>query len=366
MGQNKSIKILVITLVLLIIVAGVLLAIKIVGDNNLKETNNNVANENMEQVNTATIVEVREPQIFQGTDRPIAVMLDNHKGAIPQAGLNDAYLVYEMIVEGGESRLMALFKGIDLEKIGPVRSARHYFLDYALENDAIYVHFGWSPQAQSDISRLSVDNINGIYESSTSFWRVKDKKSPHNVATSTQKILEIARRKGYSEKSGQESVLNYVVDPVNLESDMIATKVTIPYSNSNKVTYEYDEATGRYIRYDRGEKQVDWVTGETITTKNIIIVKVKNTTLNDGEDKGRQTLDNIKSLEGYYITNGKAIQITCEKTARDEQTVYKDLEGNEIEVNDGNTFIQMCPIDSEIVIEPGEEETVEEVQTNEL
>ena len=363
MGQNKSIKILVIILILLIVVAGVLLAIKIIGDSNKQEVNNNVASQNSEQTNTATVVEVKEPQIFQGTERPIAVMIDNHRGALPQAGLNDAYLVYEMIVEGGESRLMALFKGVNLEQIGPVRSARHYFLDYALENDAIYVHFGWSPQAQSDISRLSVDNINGIYESSTSFWRTKDKRAPHNVATSTEKILEIANRKGYSTQSNQESVLNYVADPVNLDSEMIATTVTIPYSDSNEVTYEYDEATQRYVRYDRGEKQVDWVTGETVTTKNIIIVKVKNTTLNDGENKGRQTLDNIKTLDGYYITNGKAIAITCEKTDRAEQTVYKDLEGNEIEVNDGNTFIQMCPIDSEIVIEP-DEENAEEVQTN--
>ena len=364
MGQNKSIKILVIILVLLIVVAGVLLAIKIIGDANKQEVDQNVelAKENTQQ-NDTTVVEVKEPQIFKGTDRPIAVMIDNHKGALPQAGLNDAYLVYEMIVEGGESRLMALFKGVNLEQIGPVRSARHYFLDYALENDAIYVHFGWSPQAQSDISKLSVDNINGIYESSTSFWRTKDKKAPHNVATSTEKILEIANRKGYSTQSNKESVLNYVADPVNLDSDMIATTVTIPYSNSNEVTYQYDEATGRYIRYDRGEKQVDWVTGETVTTKNIIIVKVKNTTLNDGENKGRQTLDNIKALDGYYITNGKAIPITCEKTDRAEQTVYKDLEGNEIEVNDGNTFIQMCPINSEIEIEPGEE-NAEEVQTN--
>lgn len=103
-------------------------------------------------------------------------MIDNHSGAWPQANLNKAYLVYEIIVEGGETRLMAVFKGQDLEKIGPIRSSRHYFLDYALENDAIYVHHGWSPQAQNDISALNVNNINGIQESSNNFWRVKDKK----------------------------------------------------------------------------------------------------------------------------------------------------------------------------------------------
>ena len=79
----------------------------------------------------------------------------------------------------------------------------------------------------------------------------------------------------------------------------------------------------------------------------------------DGENKGRQTLDNVKALSGYYITNGKAIEITAEKSSRASQTVYKDLEGNEIEVNDGNTFIQICPIDSKVVIEPGKPEVTE-------
>ena len=361
MKNSNGIKILVIVLITLIIIAGVLLAIKIVNDNSKEEVFVG------EQTNTSgddkVIVEIKEPKIFQGNDRPIAVMIDNHKAAMPQAGLNDAYLVYEMIVEGGETRLMELFKGSELDKIGPVRSARHYFLDYALENDAIYTHFGWSPQAESDISKLGVNNINGIYESSTSFWRTKDKSAPHNVATSIEKILEIANRKGYKTTSTKESVLNYVADPVNLDSDMIATTVTIPYSTSNTVKYEYDEVTGRYIRYSRGTKQVDWTTNETVTIKNIIIAKVKNTTLNDGENKGRQTLDNVGTLEGYYITNGKAIKITCEKSSRTAQTVYKDMNGKEIEVNDGNTFIQMCPIDSKIKIEPGIENANSDVNT---
>ena len=84
-------------------------------------------------------------------------------------------MVYEAIAEGGETRLMALFKGADVEQIGPVRSARHYFLDYAMENDAIYVHFGWSPQAQRDIKKYAINNINGIEEDGTTFWRTKKK-----------------------------------------------------------------------------------------------------------------------------------------------------------------------------------------------
>ena len=295
--------------------------------------------------------EVKKVQIYQGDERPIAVMIDNHKGALPQGGLNDAYMVYEIIVEGGESRLMALFKGVNVEKIGPVRSARHYFLDYALENDAIYVHYGWSPQAESDISSLEINNINGITEASSSFPRQKDKSAPHNVATTIEKIKSIAQRKKYRLTSSATSILHYVTDEVNLESGTPATKISIPYSDSNKVEYVYNSETARYQRYSKGIEETDWLTDEPITTKNIIITFARNATLNDGENKGRQTLYNIDNLKGYYITNGKAIEITCEKSTRSDKTVYKDLQGKEIDVNDGNTFVQICPINAEVTME---------------
>ena len=342
----KGTKIFVVILILLILVAGGLLALKMFNNNDVQEANTNAVNETTQEE-----VVVQKPKTLSGDSRPIAVMIDNNINAMPQAGLLEADIIYEIIVEGGESRLMLILQDKDLDKIGPIRSARHYFLDYALENDAIYVHHGWSPQAQADITSLGVDNINGIYESEDSFWRVDDKYAPHNAVTSTKNILEIADRKGYRVDKEKENVLNYVVDEVNLEDGEIANTVTIPYSSGNVVKYEYDEDLKEYVRYSRGEKQVDWDTEKTVTTKNIIIEKARNTTLNDGSGKGRQTLDNIKELDGYYITNGKAIKITCDKTTRSGQTVYKDLDGNEIDVNDGKTFIQICPIDAEITIE---------------
>ena len=289
--------------------------------------------------------------IFEGNDRPIAVMIDNHEGAWPQVGLNSAYSVYEIIVEGGETRLMALFKGVDLEEIGPVRSARHYFLDYALENDAIYVHYGWSPKAQSDISSLKVNNINGISESTESFWRTKKKSAPHNVLTSTKAILEIAKSKKYDTTSDKKSVLNYTFDEVNLEDGIDANNVTIPYSDLHTVNYKYDAETKRYTRYARGQKQTDMETKEAITTKNIIITFEKNSPLKDTENKDRQDLADVGTNDGYYITNGKAIKIKCIKNSRTSQTIYKDLQGNEIKVNDGNTFFNICPIDSNVTFE---------------
>ena len=343
--KNKGVRILIIVLVILIIVAGGVLAYKIVKDK--KET------EPVSEENNVIVapVEEKKVQIFQGNDRPIAVMIDNHNLAWPQGGLNQAYMVYEIIVEGGETRLMALFKGVDVEKIGPVRSARHYFIDYAMENDAIYTHFGQSPQAQSDLKKYSIDDINGIAEDGTTFWRVKDKSAPHNAATSTEKLLQSAKNKKYRTTSSEESVLNYVTDEVNLEDGQGAVSVTIPHSTLQVVKYFYDEENKVYQRYARNKEQTDWTTGEPVTTKNIIITFCDNYTLTDSENKGRQGLKNIGTFDGYYITNGKAIKIKCIKEDRQSQTKYEDLEGNEIKVNDGNTFVQICPTSADVVIE---------------
>jgi len=347
--KNIGIKVLTGILIILIIIAAILLAMKIVNTQTTGETLSNGIISlgtdigKIKQENTTI-------DVYNGVDRPIAVMIDNHKGAWPQAGLNEAYIVYEIIVEGGESRLMPVFKGKSLEKIGPVRSSRHYFLDYALENDAIYVHFGWSPQAQSDISTYKVNNINGISESSSDFWRVKDKKAPHNAVTNTENILKMATRKGYRTTSSAKSVLNYKKEEVNLEEGIIANEIQIPYCDWNVVSYKYNEETKKYERYSKGTKQTDWDTEEVVATKNIIITYADNYTLTDKENKGRQGIKNIGDKKGYYITNGKAIEIVCSKSSRTEKTVYKDLLGNVIDVNDGNTFVQICPIDAEVTI----------------
>ena len=347
--KKSGTKVLIAILIIIIIATGGVLAYQIIKDkNNNQETA-------VEEPLTA-VIEEKEVQIFKGNDRPIAVMIDNHSDAWPQAGLQKAYMVYEMIVEGGETRLMALFKGVDVEKIGPVRSARHYFLDYAMENDAIYTHFGESPQADSDIKKYSIHEIDGIAEDGTTFRRVKDKALPHNAVTSIAKLIESAKNKRYRTTSNEESVLNYVTDEVTLEEGQEAISVTIPHSQLQTVKYVYDKENKVYQRYARGKSQTDWDTKEPITTKNIIVTFCDNYILSDKENKGRQGIKNIGTFDGYYITNGKAIKIKCIKNAREEKTMYQDLEGNKIEVNDGNTFVNICPVNSNVILEAPETE----------
>ena len=200
-----------------------------------------------------------------------------------------------------------------------------------MENDAIYTHFGESPQADSDIRKYSINEIDGIAEDGTTFKRVKDKASPHNAVTSIDKLIESAKNKKFKMTSNKESVLNYVTDEVNLEEGQGAISVTIPHSDLQTVKYVYDEENKVYQRYARGKKQTDWDSKEMITTKNIIITFCDNYTLQDKENKGRQGIKNIGTFDGYYITNGKAIKIKCIKNEREEQTQYQDLEGNEKE-----------------------------------
>ena len=280
--------------------------------------------------------------------RPYAVMINNHPEARKyHSGLQDAYLTYEIIVEGGMTRLMAVYKGVEVGKIGSVRSARHYFLDYALENDAVYVHWGWSPMAQSDIKNLGVNNINGLNYEGTYFYR--DRSLPvaleHTGFTDTERILNGMNKLGYRNTTGKDLLLHYSLDEIDmskLTGAVVATDVTINYSNAVTTSYKYDENDKVYYRSVNGVPHKDYVTGKQYSAKNIIVYQVSNHTL-PGDDKGRQDIDNLGSGEGYFISNGYSVPILWSKSSRTAQTKYTYLDGTEITVNDGNTYIQIQP-----------------------
>ena len=290
---------------------------------------------------------------LESSTRPIAVMINNHNQARPyHSGLQDAQIMYEMIVEGGITRMLAVFKDANLDRIGPVRSSRHYYLDYALENDAIYAHWGWSPQAESDIRTLGVNNLNGLYD--VGFTRdnslIGKVNLEHTAITSSEGLNKAIASKGYrtNYNSGDvesELLLKYDAKEFNIDSaedSMVANNISVPYSNYMTGSYTYDSENKYYLRYENNVAHKDYITGEQYHFKNIIIIKVGNYTI---DSYGRQDLNNIGTGEGYYITNGYARPITWEKESRSSKTVYKYADGSEIKVNDGNTFIQIEPAD---------------------
>ena len=286
--------------------------------------------------------------------RPYAVMINNIKTVWGyQSGIQDAYLVYEIIVEGGYTRLMALYKDKSLDRIGSVRSSRDYFLDYALENDAIYVHFGWSPQAQSDMKSLVVNNIN--FMSYNGYTRDKSLglASEHTAFTTTSNIMEGANYYGYRTTTDKKPILNYNVKSVdisNKEGALVANKIDIEFSASRSTSFEYDSINKVYNRFQNNTIHKDYVTGLQYTAKNIITYQVTSYTIS-GDNKGRQTIENIGSGTGWYITEGYAVPITWEKSSRNSKTIYKYQDGKEIKVNDGNTYIEIQPTGKNLTIE---------------
>ena len=276
--------------------------------------------------------------------RPVAVSINNNHAAYPHAGLQDAYLAYELIAEGGITRIIALFKDQTTDKIGSVRSARHYFLDYVMENDAIFVHYGHSPQALSDIKSLKINNINGMY-AAKGFYRDTslNRAYEHTAFTSMDRINKLIKSKGYRNTTDTQ-LLKY--SPIKMEYKDLTKKtadtVEIVYSDYQTTKYVYDKENMNYKMFMGGKEHTDLITKKQYTVKNIITYQVENSSI-QSDKKGRQDLYNIGSGEGYYISNGEAIKIKWSKKDRSSKTVYTLEDGSELKVNDGNTWIHIQP-----------------------
>ncbi len=292
--------------------------------------------------------------------RPLAVVIDNNIGSTYHAGLQDSYINYEMIVEGGLTRILAIYKDKEVSLIGPVRSARHYFLDYAMDNDAVFVHYGWSPYAKRDIENLDINNINGMTDPS-SFVRDTEIAAPHNVFTNTTKLRNYFSNKSYAQESTNWKILNYSYTDIDLapevEEDALesstpesnkANKVSMTYSSNQIRSYTYDETNKYYLRYMNGRAQLDRITKKQLHYKNIIIIKVENKTI---DNEGRQELATTGTGEGYFITNGGVVPIIWTKDSRSSKMIFTYSNEEEIRVNDGNTFIQIVPMNSKIEFE---------------
>ncbi len=289
-----------------------------------------------------------ELQIFKGENRPIAIMIDNEKDAWPQAGLQDAYMIYELIIEGGQTRMMAIFKDKSPEKVGPIRSSRHYFVEYAMEHGAIYTHFGWSPKAENMIKSYNVNNINGMYYDGGKFWR--EGYGYHTSFTSVNNIRSLAIDRKYLTESSEESIYKYSIKEYELKEGKEIESIKLTYSPSHNTSYIYDSDKEVFMRSMRGVKHTDRVTKEQYFAKNIIVMQAKNYTMGNANDRGRQEIENQGNGTGYYLTNGKVISITWKKESSKSKTYFYDLEGNEIVLNDGLTFVQVVPIGKSVDI----------------
>lgn len=288
--------------------------------------------------------------------RPFAVMINNVDAVWGyQSGLNEAYLVYEMLAEGGIPREMAVFQTRNVPKIQSIRSSRHYYLDYALENDAIYVHWGWSPQAESEIrytgvDGVGIDNVNGLVD--TCFYRDSTVNAAyeHTGFSTGEAIQSCIDAYGYRNTTDKSPLLKYSAESIELTDATDAKNISITFSDYYTAKFKYNEETKLYEKTQNYTDMYDYASGKRLVTKNIIVYSIGYAGI-PGDDKGRLTVDNLGSGNGYLITEGKSIPITWEKSSRSSRTIYKDNNGEELVVNDGRTFIELMPTYGNLVIE---------------
>ena len=281
-----------------------------------------------------------------GNRRPIAVMLNNLEAAQPMCSVSIADVVYEYVVEGSITRLMGLFENYDdLDKIGSVRSCREYFVYTALEFDAIYMHFGQASYAVPLLEKDYVDNLNGLGEAGdTSFYRTTDRKAPHNVYTSTAGIEAGIKKLGYRENHNEDYKGKFkfcdLDKVVTNENGTPATHIEPKYK-INKPWFEYNEETGKYDRYQYGGPQIDELTGEQISYDNVILQYCVWTQL---DEKDYLAFDVHSGGLFQYCTKGKCIVGKWLRDVNEDNfdlsaIRYYDMDGNEIEINNGKTWI---------------------------
>lgn len=278
--------------------------------------------------------------------RPVAVMFDNHPRARWQAGLSQAEIVYEFMVEAPYTRYMGIYLINDPLEIGPIRSSRPYFVTTLLEYDPVYVRVGGSVQAKKDILALKVADIDGLTSSGKVFYRKSHKKRPHNLYSSMDIIRSTQAERGFK-LEGDYSEFKFYDDDTDIDG-FDAKDITINYNGENKTQYVYDEEKKVYIRYKDGKQHIDEYDKTPIIAKNIIIEEAKTKVI---DKEGRLSIDLIGDGNGIYITNGKGQKITWSKGSRGAKTKFFDENGVEIKLNSGVTWIQVTKVNPNITIE---------------
>lgn len=322
--------------------------------------------------------------------RPLMVMIENHEEARPQSGLSSADIVYEAVAEGGITRFMGVFycgaQYADIQ-VGPVRSARTYFMDWASEygDYPLYAHVGGAncnhgcPPGETKADALGqlekygwVSFKNGLAVGNDlsqfaigypTFWRDYDrlyKKDGSTVATehtmysSTEKLWDVAKQRGWTNVSEEgdawdaEFVPWKFVEESEVEKGNV-NQISYDFWDSSpagdfSVRWDYNATENVYRRFLAGEAHKDYNTGEQITAKSIIVMFSKESVANDGYTGGAHLLYQlIGDGEGVLFQNGNAEEITWEKESRTDRTIFLDSKGKEIKLVEGKIWISNVP-----------------------
>ncbi|RSK29218.1 DUF3048 domain-containing protein [Bacillus sp. HMF5848] len=277
--------------------------------------------------------------------RVYAVMINNHPKARPQSGLHNADIVYEVLAEGDVTRFLALYQSEQPKVVGPVRSARHYFINLSNGYDALYVSHGWSPQAKAMLEANKADYLQGLFYDGTLFKRADFRNAPHNSYITYENILKGAEKIGYSMKQEVKPLVFLKEEEVAQLSGEKANDIFVNYYNSSysAVEFEYKDSDDKYIRFNGGEQTVDLETNTPIAVDNIFIIETTHKVL---DSVGRRDIDLNSGGKGLLFQNGVVQEVQWRNV---DGKILPYLDGEPVGLLPGKTWISIVPSLSDMV-----------------
>lgn len=283
-----------------------------------------------------------------------AIMIENSPDARPQSGLKDAGVVYEAIAEGGITRFMAVYQEAQPGLIGPVRSVRPYYIDWAAPYDASIAHIGGSYNALNEVRNGQYRDIDQFFNSGA-YYRATDRYAPHNVYTTFARLNALNTAKGFlvsgfngfprvaAAKDQPVKSKNKPAVPSGLASaNNIQVNISSALYNS---AYSYDTPNKTYIRSEGGKPHLDREGGQ-IVPKVVIVIKVPTTI--GFEDGYREQMQTIGTGEGYIFQNGTVQGIAWNKADKKAQLRFLDSAGKDVPLERGQTWITAIPTDKAV------------------
>jgi len=270
-------------------------------------------------------------------------MVDDHWNARPQSGFNEASVVWQAPAEGGIPRYMLVFGEGDPPAVGPVRSARVYFVEWAAEWDAVYVHVGGSPGAMSLLRQKGQGQL--VYDADefrwgrTHLWRTTDRRAPHNVYTDGEHLRALADRLG-AEDVEASPAWSFAPD-APLWRRPAGARIEVAYAY-NRIAYRYDRAANAWRRSVGGKAQRDAADDRVVAPANVVIMEVAFGSLGP-DQKGRLEAANVGTGRAWIATNGTVTEGTWRKDSVAEPTRFYDAEGRPATLTVGQTFVQVVP-----------------------
>ncbi len=287
----------------------------------------------------------------------IAVMIDDQQDARPQSGLSAASQVWQAPAEGGIPRYVALFSEGDPPAVGPIRSSRLYFIAWAAEWNAVYMHVGGSPQAlallqTSQGAGKAVWNADQIRLGNTYMWRIKTRFAPHNVYSDAKSMRLLVKAVQAPVSVDYKAHWQFAPDAPP-EQRPTSGSIRVPYA-ANLITYAYDPSTNTYLRSVTAEgKQVDAGTNQRIAPKNVVVIFMSFAPLNDGSKHGRLEAQFTGTGKAWVFTNGTLVKGTWKKTSLTAPTLLLGPDGKPVTLTVGQTFVQVIQIGTAVTYKLG-------------